>query len=183
MALHQLKAVAPGQAKTAFYLSGTRSTLTPVFGKGMYGKTISYNIFLYRNGSPNTHRMAEGDSHTINIKDVEINGGREESLKSILLNYNYSHQLASLNYEITKDGKIALEPNYHRPKKPEYNLVRIDAKLMALYDLKSIGVEYIQPYRDRPDVIWSIGEAILNVASGRAPRVFGKMPLSEGAMQ
>jgi len=183
MALHQLRAVAPGQAKTTFYLSGTRSTSPHVFGKGPYGKTVNYDIFLYRSGSPNTHRVAEDDPRTVNLKDVEINGGREESLKSILFNYNYSHQLAMVEYKISTDGKIALEPNYHRPKKHEYNLVKIDAKLMTLYDLKSLGVEYIQPYRDRPDVIWSISQAILNVASGRAPRVFGKMPLSEHAMQ
>jgi len=180
MAIHKLRAVAPGQAKTAFYLSTTRVLAPLEPGKErVYGKKLHYDIFLCRNGRAPSHKQF-APSGAVELPDVEINGGREEALKAALRTYHYDHQLSIVEYSITLDGKAALEPNYHRRQNPVNDLVRIDAKLLVLHDLKEMGMKHVQPYRDHPEIILPIGLAIKNTASGLSPRIFGRMPISEG---
>lgn len=181
MKLHSLRTVAPGRAKTEFYLSGARQTTAPDFGKDMpYGKKFHYSIYLLRKGTPNPVESSKGANGAFRLKDVEINGERGAKLQEILSTYHYNHLLSMVKYSITKDGKIALEPNYYRLKKEANDLVGIDAKLMVLYDLKKTGVRCVQPYRDRQGIIWPIDYFIAEVEAGLAPRVFGRMPLADG---
>jgi hypothetical protein len=180
MAIHKLMAVAPGQAKTAFYLSTTRVLAPPEPGKErVYGKKLHYHIFLCRNGRAPPHKRF-APSGAVELPDVEINGGREEALRAALLAYHYDHQLSTVEYSITLDGKAALEPNYHRRQNSVNDLVRIDAKLLVLHDLKEMGVKRVQPYRGHPEITWSISRAIRETASGASPRIFGRMPIAEG---
>ncbi|GEM_PF-2533885 len=181
MKLHSLRAVAPGQAKTEFYLAGTRQILAFDPGTGQrYGKKIRYDLFLLRRGASSPFNLLKEANGLFRLKDAEINGKREAKLREILSTYHYNHALSMVEYSITKDGKIALEPNYHRPKKQAYDLVGIDAKLMVLYDLRKMGVKCVQPYHNRSDLLWPIGHFIAEVEAGLAPRVFGKEPMADG---
>jgi hypothetical protein len=180
MSVHKLRAVAPGQAKTAFYLSTTRVFVPPDYGKeGVYRAKVHYDIFLCRSGQLPPHKVFPSPQ-TINLPDVEINDGREDALKAALFNYHYSHALSMVEYSITLDGKAALEPNYHRRETQANDLVGIDAKLLVLHDLKEMGVEHVQPYRDHQETTWPIGRAIKETESGHSPRIFGRMPITEG---